>query len=98
MLAMGEDTAEEYLRMFGKIQDEVGFDRLEAGVFGAIAATRFFPTEVEIRAHVPLPEGKRIVYDESCKWCGGSGWKSAVQPESQFVPRTVVRCHCRKVM
>jgi hypothetical protein len=95
LLTLGQDSAVEYLRLFAKLEREVGWERLEQGVEAALATCRFFPNEAEIRPCIPALTAKRIVVDERCPDCGGTGWKP-IDPTKRM--SAVVRCDCRKVV
>lgn len=95
LLTLGQDSAVEYGRLFVKLEREIGWVRLEAAVEAALGTCKFFPNEADIRPHIPPLVAKRIVVDERCPACGGTGWKP-VDPAKRM--SAVTRCECRHVV
>lgn len=95
LLTLGQESAVEYLRLFAKLEREIGWERLEAAVEGALGVCKFFPNEAEIRPCIPPLVAKRVVVDERCSSCGGAGWRPTDQKNRMSA---VVRCECRKVV
>ena len=95
LLTLGQDSAVEYSRLFLKLEREVGWERLEQAVEAALGTCKFFPNEAEIRPCIPPLAAKRVVVDERCQECGGTGWKPT-DPKNRM--SAVVRCACRKVV